>query len=598
MTVSRLPNNDGGIQPTILTAKGDLLTATAASTVTNLPAGSNDQVLVADSTTSTGLAWKPYGALIAAGKNAVINGGMDFWQRGTSSGVGGYQTADRWYENATASTTFTQEATVVPTGSKYSFKMTAGATASMLIQQAIETNNSLQFAGQLVTVSAQVQASVTTGMTVNAQYSTSVDNPASGSWSTIAATSGGTGNAVTGSFTKISGVYLIPANAKSILFYITTTSTVANGVIVYIGQCQLELGSTATTFSRAGGSINGEETVTGSTAQDGILYSQNASSNPSGSGSNAWAGYGVAGKNAIINGGMDIWQRGTTYTGTGGYQAPDRFYLSAAADTVFTRDTGLVPVGAKYSLKATIGATAAAPAIFSTLETANSLQFAGQSATLSVQLATSTSTPVQMQVAYSTSDDVATTGAWTLITNVNQTTTPSLTRYSMTVSIPSTARSLRIYLGTQFTMATAATINWGNIQLELGSTATTFSRAGGSIGGELALCQRYCYQVAGTGSSFATIGTGFTASTTIGGTYSFLPVTMRTQPTISYNNIRFVTAPGTVTSFSTTGVTITTGSTPTTINLAATLTAATANLPAYLDVTNATTSYFQFSAEL
>ena len=195
---------------------------------------------------------------IMAGKNAVINGGMDFWQRGTSSGSAGYQTADRWYENATSSTTFAQETTVVPTGSKYSFKMTAGATASMYIQQAIETNNSLQFAGQLVTVSAQVQASVTTGMTVNAQYSTSVDNPASGTWSTIAATSGGTGNAVTGSFTRISGVYLIPANAKSILFQITTTSTVANGVIVYIGQCQLELGSTATTFSRAGGSIGGE----------------------------------------------------------------------------------------------------------------------------------------------------------------------------------------------------------------------------------------------------------------------------------------------------------------------------------------------------
>ena len=114
-----------------------------------------------------------------AGKNAIINGGMDIWQRGTISGSAGYQTADRWYENATSTTTFAQETTVVPTGSKYSFKMTAGATASMYIQQAIETNNSLQFAGQRVTVSAQVQASVTTGMTVNAQYSTSVDNPAS-----------------------------------------------------------------------------------------------------------------------------------------------------------------------------------------------------------------------------------------------------------------------------------------------------------------------------------------------------------------------------------------------------------------------------------
>lgn len=55
MTVSRLPNNDGGIQPTILTAKGDLLTATATSTVTNLPVGTNNQVVMADSTQANGL---------------------------------------------------------------------------------------------------------------------------------------------------------------------------------------------------------------------------------------------------------------------------------------------------------------------------------------------------------------------------------------------------------------------------------------------------------------------------------------------------------------------------------------------------------------
>lgn len=57
MTVGRIPSVEGGIQPTLLTAKGDLISATAASTVARLAVGTNDQILVADSSTATGLKW-------------------------------------------------------------------------------------------------------------------------------------------------------------------------------------------------------------------------------------------------------------------------------------------------------------------------------------------------------------------------------------------------------------------------------------------------------------------------------------------------------------------------------------------------------------
>lgn len=57
MSTGRLPSTDGGIQPTVVDAKGDLLVGVAADSVSRLAVGSNDQVLTADSSTATGLKW-------------------------------------------------------------------------------------------------------------------------------------------------------------------------------------------------------------------------------------------------------------------------------------------------------------------------------------------------------------------------------------------------------------------------------------------------------------------------------------------------------------------------------------------------------------
>ena len=61
MTTGRLPSVEGGIQPTIVTAKGDLIAATAASNPARLGVGANDTVLTADSTAATGLKWAAAG---------------------------------------------------------------------------------------------------------------------------------------------------------------------------------------------------------------------------------------------------------------------------------------------------------------------------------------------------------------------------------------------------------------------------------------------------------------------------------------------------------------------------------------------------------
>lgn len=64
-----------GISATIVDAKGDLIAATAADTVSRLAVGTNGQLLTADSTASTGLAW-----------TTVSSGGMTQIATGTLSG--------------------------------------------------------------------------------------------------------------------------------------------------------------------------------------------------------------------------------------------------------------------------------------------------------------------------------------------------------------------------------------------------------------------------------------------------------------------------------------------------------------------------------
>jgi hypothetical protein len=55
MTVGRIPSVEGGIQPTIFDAKGDLLTATANDTPARVAVGTNEHRLVAASGETTGL---------------------------------------------------------------------------------------------------------------------------------------------------------------------------------------------------------------------------------------------------------------------------------------------------------------------------------------------------------------------------------------------------------------------------------------------------------------------------------------------------------------------------------------------------------------
>ena len=200
-------------------------------------------------------------APLVAGKNAVINGGFDIWQRGTTSTSNGYTTADRWslYNLGGGTTTWSRESTIVPSTSTYSLKMSQATAAGLLIvQQAIETLNTRQFAGKTIAFSMQAAASASTDLILQVSYSTTVDNAVGGTWTIITPTSGGTGTvSTTASFTRLSGVYAIPSTAQSILVKAYSLS-VAAGTSLYFGEMQFELGSVPTVFTRAGGTLSGE----------------------------------------------------------------------------------------------------------------------------------------------------------------------------------------------------------------------------------------------------------------------------------------------------------------------------------------------------
>jgi len=241
------------IQNAIVDAKGDLIAASAADTPARLAVGNNGETLVADSSTSTGLR---YQGSQAAAKNYLINGAMDFWQRGTSSTSLGYVTADRWYiNNAGGTTTSAQETTTVPSVARYALKLTQSVSSAQVVaQQPLESQLAIPLAGQTIIVSAYVAASASTNFTIDLGQSTSTDVAAAGSWTF---TSGSSQNVASLTYVRVSQTFTVGATSKSLMPRISMTS-LGSGNSFYISGVQMEISAVPTTFTRAGGTIQGE----------------------------------------------------------------------------------------------------------------------------------------------------------------------------------------------------------------------------------------------------------------------------------------------------------------------------------------------------
>jgi hypothetical protein len=101
-------DDSNAIQNAIVDAKGDLIGATAADTPARLAVGTNGQVLTADSTAATGLAWA---SPVSSTVNLLLNSNFALNQRAYVSAANlasGNYGFDRWKSNFTNTTlTFT-----------------------------------------------------------------------------------------------------------------------------------------------------------------------------------------------------------------------------------------------------------------------------------------------------------------------------------------------------------------------------------------------------------------------------------------------------------------------------------------------------------
>jgi hypothetical protein len=263
----------------------------------------------------------------------------------------------------------------------------------------------------------------------------------------------------------------------------------------------------------------------------------------------------VAGKNFIINGGMDIWQRGTSiaFTSTRLYTT-DRFQALQASGgncTVsrqVTGDTTNLP-NIQYAARVgrDSGTTQTGIVYFAqSIETINSVPLAGQTVTVSFYARkganfSATSDILNVVVATGTGTDqnilAGFTGSATAI-STNKTLTATWQKFTASATLASTTTEIGFYVNYTPT-GTAGAADYFEItgvQLEKAASASDFSRAGGTIALELAACQRYFVNFGGS-ATYEHFCAGFAKNTT--GTIHALsfPVEMRVAPTASVSAV-------------------------------------------------------------
>ena len=245
----------------------------------------------------------------------------------------------------------------------------------------------------------------------------------------------------------------------------------------------------------------------------------------------------LAGKNYVINGGMDIWQRGTTYTGTYGAVA-DRFFngtdsTMTVSQQAFTPGNPISGYEPAYYLQIAKSSGGSYTDMSHSIEDVRTL--AGQTFTFSFWGRVTSGTigyGFGFNQNFGTGGSTQVAGpqpAFTLTTTWQRFTyTGTMPSISGKTIGPSSKVQIYGYCGT----SAAVTIQLWGLQLEAGSVATPFTRTGATLQGELALAQRYFQQF----NANTPLGNGEIRNSTTAYCIIKLAQTMRTPPTAAFNN--------------------------------------------------------------
>lgn len=321
----------------------------------------------------------------------------------------------------------------------------------------------------------------------------------------------------------------------------------------------------------------------------------------------------VSGKNGVINGSFDFWARGTSFSYAGGLQyTADRWcFGSGALGKTISRQTTSDATNLPFiqycaRVQRNSGDTSTADIkLNQSFETVNSIPFVGKTVTFSfyARRGANFSSSSNVLLAYlkqGTGTDQNIDGTYTGVSDVAAngfTLTTTWQRFSVSGTVNTTSTELAVLFSYAPT-GTAGTADYfevTGVQVEVGSVATPFSRAGGSIGGELALCQRYYYRVENDAtSSYVAMGTAATTTLAVVGVP--LKTTMRVTPTaVDYSSIRLYDTANA--SIAITSATLQNGS-PNTVTVGLGVASGLTQYRPYYLFGNTLPSYIGFTAEL
>jgi hypothetical protein len=258
----------------------------------------------------------------------------------------------------------------------------------------------------------------------------------------------------------------------------------------------------------------------------------------------------VAGKNLVINGNYDIWQRGTTFASVvSAVYTADRFTSTTSGtgiNSTVTQDTSVPNANSIYSMKYTQTGGAASVVEYATRywpETQDAMRLAGKTVTLSFWYKSNKTGTHGARMSNgsqtggadsSVGFNVVAANTWQYITWTTAVPYGSITAINTAPNAGIGILDIGFRVGgtgVGFTsIASGDYFQISQLQLEIGSTATPFSRSAGTIQGELAACQRYFNLIASGVQQTAGPCYGYSSARTDG---TFTYPAMRTSPTLT-----------------------------------------------------------------